>query len=352
MSDSSSSTPSAPAAPSAPSTLGTNAAGQAQSAQAHAAQAKSAPKAPNSPTTPQTAPKAAADAKAVINDPNAPKAAKQEAKKTLKQLSYKLDGKDFTEDLPFEIPDDPKAIEYMRRELQMSKMGQKRAQYASELEKDVQKFIQDVKADPFKVLQDPNIGVDIKDAIKKYIETEIENSQKSPEQLALEAAKNELKALKEQQENDKKTRDEQEKQTLADKYEREFDDQITQALNSSKIPRSPAAVKKILDYAQLAVNANKDVSINDIIPFVAEELRNDYLEHVNALPDEALEEFFGKNIVDRLRKTAVKRVKTAAGQNPALKAPTKAPSTGKAAESPQPEQKKISYNQFFKLNGR
>ena len=344
------STPSTPASTPAPSTstLGTSAAGQAQSAQIH----KNAPVAPNAPAAPSNAAKpvqaAANQAKAVINDPNAPKAAKVEAKKMLKQLSYKLDGQDFTENLPFEIPDDPKAIEYMRRELQMSKMGQKRAQYASGLEKDIQNLVKDIKANPFKVLQDPALGVDVKDAIKKYIEQEIENSQKSPEQLALEAAQEELRQMREAQLNEKQTRAQQEQQTMADKYEREYDDQITTALNSNKIPRSPAAVKKILDYAQLAVNANKDVSINDIIPFVAEELKNDYMEHVNALPDDALEEFFGKNVVDRLRKTAVKRLKTPANQNPALKAPGKAPSTGKVADAPKEEAKKVTYKQFFK----
>src|ERR1019366_3769779 len=97
------STPSTPASTPAPSTstLGTSAAGQAQSAQIH----KNAPVAPNAPAAPSNAAKpvqaAANQAKAVINDPNAPKAAKVEAKKMLKQLSYKLDGQDFTENLPF-----------------------------------------------------------------------------------------------------------------------------------------------------------------------------------------------------------------------------------------------------------
>jgi len=346
MADSNSSTPSAPTS-SAPSTatLGTSAAGQATAAQIHA---QNAPKAPNPTPVAQTAPKQAAAAQAVLNDPNAPKAAKVEAKKTLKSLTLKIDGQDYVENLPFELPDDPKIKEYLTRELQMAKMGQKRAQSYSELEKDVQKLAKQIKEDPFKVLSDPAFGVDVKDAIKKYIETEIENSQKSPEQLALEAAKEELRQLREKQENESKTREEQERQAMADKYEREFDDQITNALNSNKIPRSPAAVKKILDYAQLAVNANKEVSINDIIPFVAEELKNDYREHALALPEDALEEFFGKEIVDRLRKTAVKRVKTAANQNPAVKAPGKAPSTGKVAEPEKKEEKKVTYKQFFK----
>jgi len=345
----SNSTPSAPA-PST-STLGTNAVGQAASAQAQKAQAqaapKTAPKGPNQVPGASSAPKQAAQAQAVINDPNAPKAAKVQAKKMLKQLTIKVDGQDTTETLPFEIPDDPKTIEWMTRELQMSRMGQKRAQYAAGLEKDIKQFVEDFKADPFKAMQDPAFNIDTKQAVKRYIEQEIENSKKSPEQLELEKTRAELKAERDQKLAEKAARDAQENQALADRYEQEYDAQITNALESNKIPKSQAAVSKILAYAQLAVQANKDVSINDIIPFVQEELINDYRAHAAALPDEALEEFFGKEVVDRLRKTAVKRAKQAQ-QNPALRAPGKAPSTGKAAEPAKADEKKVTYKQFFK----
>lgn len=347
MADSTSSTPSAPSSPSAPSTLGVSAAGQAQSAQIHQAQAKSAGKAPNTAPATTSAPQAVAtEAKAVIADPSASKTQKQEAKKTLKQLSIKVDGQEFVENLPFEIPDTKEAREFMARELQMSRMGQKRAAHAATLEKEVGQLIKDIKENPFKVLQDPAIKVDVKEAIKKYIEQEIENSNKSPEQLALEAAKEELRVLKEKQELDTKSRDEQERQALADKYAEEYDVQITQALESNKIPKSQAAVKKILAYAELAVAANKDVSINDILPFVADELVNDYRAHLAALPDDKLEEFLTKDVVERLRKTAVRKAKQSQS-NPALKAPTKAPMTGKVEEKPK-EDKKVSYKQFFK----
>ena len=229
----------------------------------------------------------------------------------------------------------------------MARMGQKRAQHAANLEKEVGQLINDMRTNPFKVLSDPAINVDVKNAVKQYIEQEIENSNKSPEQLALEAAKEELRQLKLKQETDEKSRSEQEKQALADKYEKEYDEQITQALETNKIPRSPAAVKKILAYAELAVAANKEVSINDILPFVREELVSDYREHAKALPDDALEEFFGKELIDRLRKSTVRKAK-AASQNPALKAPAKAPNTGKAGEPVKAEDKKVTYKQFFK----
>jgi hypothetical protein len=349
---SSSSTPSTPSSSPAPttSTLGTNAAGQAQAAQVAAAQAKQAAQAPKAPPAQSSGAKQAQAAQAahnVVNDPNASKAAKVEAKKMLKQLSIKVDGQDYTENLPFEIPDTQEARDFMTRELQMARMGQKRAQYASGLEKDIQKLAQEIKANPFKVLADPAFGVDVKEAVKKYIEQEIENSKKSPEQLALEKAQEELRQERESRLNEKKAQEAAEQQALADRYEKEYDAQISQALESHQIPRSAAAINKIISYAQLAVQANKDVSIQDIIPFVKEELKNDYLEHAKALPDDALEEFFGKDIVDRLRKTAVKRAKQAQ-QNPALKAPTKVAATGQASKPEEKPAEKVSYKTFFK----
>src|SRR5271165_1262412 len=206
MADSpSSSTPSTPSTPApSTSTLGTSAAGQAQAAQVQAKQAAQTPK--QAPVQ-SSAPKQAQAAQAVINDPNAPKAAKVQAQKMLKQLSIKVDGKEYIENLPFEIPDDPKAKEWMARELQMSRMGQGRAQENAAIKKEINQLFQDIKADPFRVLQDPAIGIDVKDAVKKYIEREIENSKKSPEQLQLEAAQEELRQMKLNQDNEKKQRE-------------------------------------------------------------------------------------------------------------------------------------------------
>ena len=54
-------------------------------------------------------------------------AAAEQARK-LNALRLKVDGQELEEELPFEIPDDPEAVEYMTRQLQMAKMGSKRAQ--------------------------------------------------------------------------------------------------------------------------------------------------------------------------------------------------------------------------------
>jgi len=66
-----------------------------------------------------------------------------EQAKRLNALRLKIDGHELEEELPFEIPDDPKAVEYMTRQLQMAKMGSKRAQEYAQLEKEIRNLIQE-----------------------------------------------------------------------------------------------------------------------------------------------------------------------------------------------------------------
>lgn len=290
----------------------------------------------------------AQDAQATLNSPTASKAAKVEAKKTLKRLTLKVDGEEYDEELPFDLPDDPKAIEYMKRQLQMGKMGQNRAQHAAGLEKDIIQFFNELQSNPKKALSNPVFKdrLDLKKLAVDIMEEEIENSKKSPEQLEREKLQAELQAMKEERENEKKTLEQREFDRLREKYAEDYDNQITQALEGNKIPKSAAAVKKIADYMEIAVSAGKDVSVNDLIPIIREELASDFLQHLNSLPDDQLDQYIPKAIQDRLRKKVVAKAKQSAA-NPALKGNPKAESTGKATEKVDADTAKKTMRQLW-----
>lgn len=323
--------------------------------------APAAPAASSTPTTPASntiqplgttsnSPVVAQEAAATLADPTATPVEKKAAQKTLNKLKYKYNGKEYEENLPYSIPDTPEAIEYTRNQIQLSKMAHQKAQESAGIQKDLMAFIADLQAGGArakKALKDPAIAMDLKKLAADIIEEEIENSKKSPEQLELEKYRQELQDLKESREREDKERETTEQTRLADKFAEEYDIQITSALDSNKIPKSPAAVKKILDYMQLAVEANKDVSINDIIPVIREELKDDYRNHAEALPDEELEEFMGKVLMERLRKKAVARVRNPASKNPAVNAGSKAPSTGQSSAPAEKPVEKMSYKKFF-----
>jgi hypothetical protein len=96
------------------------------------------------------APVAESDIKAA--NPNlSPKQVKAEVKR-INKLKLKVDRGEIEEELPFDLPDDPKVIEYMTKHLQMSKMGSKRASDFSALEKEVVQFVTELQQNPKKAL--------------------------------------------------------------------------------------------------------------------------------------------------------------------------------------------------------
>src|ERR1019366_8438204 len=201
--------------------------------------------------------------------------------------------KEFDEELPFEMDDTPENVEWLTKNLQMSKAASKRMSEYSQLEKEVSQFLADLRKDPRKVLSDPNINVDVKKLAASIIEEEIANAQKSPDQLEREKFQKELQQLKDEREQEKKTYSEKELERLQQtEYER-YDMQMTQALEKSDLPKSPYVIKKMADYMLLGLQNKIDVSPADVIPLVREEMTNDLKEMFAVMPDEVIESIIG-----------------------------------------------------------
>ena len=274
---------------------------------------------------------------------NGTPAEKAEAKKTLKQLKIKFNGKEYTEDLPFEIPDDDKAREYMTKQLQLSKQAATKAQDYSELEKEVRSFVEELKKNPRRVLSDPNICVDINQLADQIIEEEIQNSQKSPEQLEKEKLEAELRSIKEEREKEKKELQEKEfERVQAQEFER-YDMLITQAIEKSDLPKSPYIVKKMADYLLLGIQEGLDVSPDDVLPLVREEMQNDLKEMFALMPEEVVEQIVGKDVINKIRKKQVAKAKQGPASNVSnVKKEVESPS-GKKSEAGE----KKSFKEFF-----
>lgn len=278
---------------------------------------------------------------AKIEDPKISKVEKKVIEKKLKKIKYQYEGKEFEQEY------DPEDDNFIREQIQLAKMSRERARQKNELENEVMAFINDLKNNPAKALSDPNIGVDIKALARQVIEQEIADSKKSPLELELEKERAEKRKLLEDAKKQKEDFDKREFDRLKEVEFQKFDTEVTKALESKKIPNKPAVIKRIADYLTIAYKAKKDVSIEDIIPIVRDEMKSDYRDLGDSLSDDDLEEFFGKNNLDRYRKKMVAKSKS----NPALKSPTKTMDTGKSNNKPvnKPEEK-VSFKNFFKLN--
>jgi hypothetical protein len=269
-------------------------------------------------------------------------AAKKEAAR-IKKLKLKVDGQELEEELPFEIDDNPEAVEYMTRQLQMSKAAQKRMGEHAQLQKEVKHFLEELRKNPKKILADPSIGIDVKQLAAQIIEEEIANAQKSPEQLEKERLENELRALQEEREQEREELRQKEFARLQEiEYER-YDNLMSKALESSDLPKSPYVVKKMADYMLLGLNEGIDVSPEDVLPLVREEIQNDLREMFAVMPDEVIEKIVGKEVFSRVRKKNVAKAKSA--PTPVKSAIKDTGASSKATSANSAEKK--SFRDFF-----
>lgn len=281
---------------------------------------------------------AAEAAQAALKDPKASKTAKQQAAKVLKKLTLKIDGEEIEEEY------DPDDQEYMTRQLQLAKVAQKRMQEFASLQKDVVAFVQELKKNPRKALSDPAIGLDVKQLAAQIIEEEIAESKKSPEQIEKEKLQAELQAMKDEREREKQEAQKSEYERLVAQTEQQYDIQIDAALQKTDLPKEDYIVKKIADYLYVGLKAGKDVTVDDVLPLVEEEMLSDLNHLINVLPDDKLDKFIGKAIQDRMRKKNVAKAKAskqAVGSNKALDV------AKKSGESKKKEGPKKTFKDFF-----
>lgn len=280
---------------------------------------------------------------AIDSNPNLTKTEKVEAKKMLKSLKLKFNGKEIEEALPFEIPDNQEAIEYMKKHLQMSKLSQTKSQELSNLQKEAVKFIEDLRKNPRKVLSDPTIGVDLKKIAVEMIEEEIENAKKSPEQIEKEKLQAELKAMKDEREREKEENRKRDSERITQQEFERYDMLLSQALDKSDLPKTPYTVKKMADYMIMAVNEGLDVTPEDVLPLVKEEMQNDLKEMFAVMPEDVIEQLIGKDVLTKIRKKNLQKAKQAQ-----VAAKPQIQDTGKAKESSKTDaEKKQSMKDFF-----
>lgn len=263
------------------------------------------------------------------------KKTEKELEKRIKRLKLKVDGKEIEEEL--DLDDDERLI----RELQMAKMGQKRAQEKADLEKQVKAFFQAFQQDPFAAMQE--LGLSPEQAIDAYINQQLENAKKTPEQLEKERLEAELQQLKADREREREELQAKELERLQHQEFERYDMLMEQALSKTDLPKTPYTVKKIADYMLVALEAGKDVSPEDVIPLVREEMHNDLQQMFTSLPEDVVEGLLGEQVLNKLRKRRVAKAQEAQKNLPK----GQIQDTGKTGKIQEQSKEKKSFKDFF-----
>ncbi len=260
-------------------------------------------------------------------------------RKRLKQLQLKIDGEEILEDLPFEV--DEEHAEYLRKNLQLSKKAQKSMQEVSSIRSQVQDFVKMLTGDTKAALA--QLGIDPKEFAASIIEEELKLQAMSPEQRERLELEHKLKQLEEEREREKQEFNQRELARLQQQEYERVETKMVAAIESSGIPRSTYAIKKMASYMMDGAKEGVMLEPEDVVELVKQEIQDDLKELINALGEDKVENFIGKDILDKVRKKNISKIK----QTPAsIKSGIKEVSSSKSASKPA---EKMSIKDFFKV---
>jgi hypothetical protein len=266
-------------------------------------------------------------------------AQKAEAKR-IRELKLKVHGEEITEELPFEIEENPEVVEYLTKQLQLSKAAQRAMQENSSFQKQVSEFFKDLKSNTKAKLME--LGIDPKEFAAQVIEEEIKKAQMTPEQIRQQELEEELNALKNEAKRKEEEFNQKELERLREIEFEKIDTQMSIALDKSDLPKKPYVVRKMAEYMLIGANNGINLTAEDVLPLVREELLGDLQEIINSLPEDKAEEFIGKEVLTRFRKKNLAKAKqTPASVKSAIKDVGTKKSEDKKQEVP------VNYKQFF-----
>jgi flagellar basal body rod protein FlgC len=276
----------------------------------------------------------------IDNDDSLSKQEKKEAKKALRELEIKYNGKVEKVKLPFDVPEEH--ADYMRRQLQMAKMGQHKAQDYAALERDIVSFFNELKNDPRKALSNPAYGVDLKKIAVEMIEEEIANSQKTPEELEKEEYKRKLAEYEEKEQQRLAEIEEMRKQKVIEEAYAQYDVAMSDTLERFDIPKSPIAIYEMAHLMSLEIKRGYEPDMDTIGEMVSDKFNGKYSEHLKSLPHEKLVKLLGEEVFERERKNRVSKIKKAPVP---VKSAVKDVAEGKKRE--EPSKPKLTYKERF-----
>ncbi len=196
--------------------------------------------------------------------------------------------------------------------------------------KQAEEFITQLKTDPWKVLNDPSLGLDTQNMAREYLQKQLDFEQLSDEQKELIDARQKLadyedfkRQQEEQQHNNKMAE-------LEAQYHQQFTTEIHGALEADGLPVTEATVRRMANYMSEAMNSDdpavQALTAKDVTELVREDYMLDFKQLLGASDAETIQAILGDDVALQLRKADVakltagdtkttKPVKAASGNN-------------------------------------
>jgi len=236
--------------------------------------------------------------------------------KMIKALKLKIDGQEYDEQLPFEVDENNKEqIEYLKRHLQMSKVSQKRMNEAAMTRKQAESFIEALQNDPMKVLSNPKLMGEEKFAklAEEFLSKKLQDQMMSPEERNHRDREEKLKRYEEQEQSSKKDAETKQIEELQNHYQESYTKTITEALETSSLPKNPFTVKRMAQLLQQNIKHGLDLEPKYLAQLVKEDYQKELASLIGNSNPEQIIAMFGEDTVNKLRKHDLAAMKAKLG---------------------------------------
>lgn len=218
-----------------------------------------------------------------------------------KKFKLKVDGEEFEEEI--DLADE----ERIRKELQLSRAAKKRMAEANEAKRKAYEIVQAFEKDPETMLK--RMGPKGREIAEKFLLGVIQEDMMSPEEKERQSKDARLKAYEEQEERAKTEAQEKVLQEKERAYAQQFQKLIIDALEKTKLPKSPALVKQMAGLIQKNMQYGLDLTPEDL----ASEIMTDKQQLIRSIFSEAdgdqILQLLGDEVANKIRKSDLKKLR-------------------------------------------
>lgn len=195
------------------------------------------------------------------------------------------------------------------RMAQKGRAADKKFQESSQMRKQSEEFIRLLKEDPRKVLSHPSIGHDLKKFAEDILLEQLQDEMLSPQEKEIREYKSKLAKYEEQERKTKEAEDAKNKESVKAKYAEDYNKQIIDALEAGGLPKTEYTVQRMIYYMSKAIENGYEMSALDVRDLVKRDYQQDTKSLYSGLDSEALLAILGDDVVKKLKKEDIKKVK-------------------------------------------
>jgi hypothetical protein len=187
--------------------------------------------------------------------------------------------------------------------------AEKKFQEANMKNQQVKEFLNLLKTNPMKVLQDPNLGLDFRKLAQDYLYEEATNSLMSPEQRKAAQAQRELEQYKQREAEERNKIETAKRNELVQKEFTRIDTEVSESLSKLGLPKTKYNAQRTAYYMMHALQNGYEITAGE----AAQQVYNDYIEDnratFTATDPEMIIKLLGNEIVDKIRKADLSKIR-------------------------------------------